>query len=382
MNATQCEAPPFVCPINKTPLEFVTAERLETLRDRTGTLSLDIKGAYVSSAGVAYPVQDGIFNFIIPEAIPLAGRMTRIPKTCENNNKSSVRHWYEEFGWKKDESGVYLDSALFSSIELVPEKIYEILSHLSLLERLGKGRFILNAGSGPLPHREHSIFTLFFDRQVCVDFSRRALLEAQQKLGTSATYVLADLCHLPFPDNTFDGIVSLYTIQHIDEAEQDKAVAELVRVLNVGNHLVIVNNNHLAGIRKRLRALILAPFKILTRTRSFRSLFSKESKQVDVHHKEPCIPDLYCRNKSIEWWKKQSDSNQVNIRVESFRILDNLEAGRFFAGVQFRARSLFALERLMPQMLAHISRYLLIDIEKRPKRETTRNLKEGPPINP
>jgi ubiquinone/menaquinone biosynthesis C-methylase UbiE len=39
---------------------------------------------------------------------------------------------------------------------------------------------------------------------------------------------MADISRLPFQDGVFDGIISGYTIQHIDEAQQSEAVASSI----------------------------------------------------------------------------------------------------------------------------------------------------------
>jgi SAM-dependent methyltransferase len=76
------------------------------------------------------------------------------------------------------------------------------------------------------------------------DISPVAVEETGRQLegyeGTEA--IAADICAVPFADETFDLVVSLETIEHSPDPR--KALAELVRVTKRGGRLIVTNPNY------------------------------------------------------------------------------------------------------------------------------------------
>jgi SAM-dependent methyltransferase len=109
----------------------------------------------------------------------------------------------------------------------------------ALAQRWQRGR-LLNIGCahGPdfLPFRQG--FDLYG-----VDFSTEMLKFARkysQKFGFAVNLTLADVCHLPYPDETFDWAISVATYHHIrGREEQQAALDELRRVLKPGGEAFI-----------------------------------------------------------------------------------------------------------------------------------------------
>jgi ubiquinone/menaquinone biosynthesis C-methylase UbiE len=120
---------------------------------------------------------------------------------------------------------------MFSQASLTGHGFYELSSHLSLLDRFSGGEFVLDAASGPIANPEMVAYSWFYKYRVCVDISLTALQEAATKLEGKGFCCMADICQLPFRDGVFDAVESGYTIQHIAESRQSRAVAELYRVL-------------------------------------------------------------------------------------------------------------------------------------------------------
>ena len=107
-----------------------------------------------------------------------------------------------------------------------------------LAQQWEKGR-LLNIGCahGPdfLPFRQS--FELYG-----VDFSAEMLKFARkysQKFGFAVNLSLADVCHLPYLDETFDWAISVATYHHITGGEQQTALNELRRVLKPGGEAFI-----------------------------------------------------------------------------------------------------------------------------------------------
>jgi len=57
--------------------------------------------------------------------------------------------------------------------------------------------------------------------------------------GARATVVTADMRALPFPDASFDAVVSAYAIDHLDREGAAKALAEAARVLRPGGQFLL-----------------------------------------------------------------------------------------------------------------------------------------------
>ncbi len=106
------------------------------------------------------------------------------------------------------------------------------------------GRFLLDAGSGPVQYPEYLTYSKGYNYRVCADISIMALQEARGRLKARGLYVVADVANLPFAADAFDGAVSLHTIHHLPLGEQRRAYTELSRMLKPGHTAVVVNGWH------------------------------------------------------------------------------------------------------------------------------------------
>src|SRR5215469_14264846 len=124
--------------------------------------------------------------------------------------KKAVRDFYETLGWSREESGTYADTQLFADTRSVLDSYYH-RTHMRVARFLRpSGEYFLDAGSGPIPHREYLEYSRHYRRRICLDFSMKALTEARSKLGQHGSYVIGDLTALPFKDQSFDSIVSAH----------------------------------------------------------------------------------------------------------------------------------------------------------------------------
>jgi uncharacterized protein YbaR (Trm112 family) len=221
------------CPASKSSLKLVQlAQLLERLPEGgREPLPEGMIGAFVSESSLkAYPIIGGIVDFLDQDALSLSKEQalsTQGSFTGDTAVKQRVKDWYDQFGWKRHESGLYNDTRLFSQDKPVGFGLYELLSHVSVVEQLSEGDFVLDAASGPIPHQEKLTHSWFYKYRVCVDISLTALEEAHAKISGRGFCCMADICRLPFRDNVFDGVVSGYTIQHIPETDQAQAVKEV-----------------------------------------------------------------------------------------------------------------------------------------------------------
>jgi SAM-dependent methyltransferase len=152
----------------------------------------------------------------------------------------SVSAFYESEGWEQDEHGQYKDTKAY-----VDTRATSLTFTRRCIDRLGRrfkrgGRYILDAGSGAIPHNELLNYGAKFEHRVCVDLSAPALWAAQQKVGERGVYVQGDLTNLPIQSGTMDAVTCNHVIYLIPAEQQKDAFLELWRVLKPGGVAVIV----------------------------------------------------------------------------------------------------------------------------------------------
>lgn len=78
---------------------------------------------------------------------------------------------------------------------------------------------------------------------VGLDINEDALKVAERWIDdegiTNTELVHANICEMPFKDNSFDGIYAFSVIEHIFPEDQDKALSEIRRVLKKGKYLLV-----------------------------------------------------------------------------------------------------------------------------------------------
>lgn len=73
------------------------------------------------------------------------------------------------------------------------------------------------------------------------DLSSQMITKAHKQLGNQARLKIADVHSLPFPDNTFDYVVSTESFHHY--YDQSLALAEMKRVSKKGGKVIVVDIN-------------------------------------------------------------------------------------------------------------------------------------------
>src|SRR5512146_1296435 len=154
--------------------------------------------------------------------------------------KQEVRQFYDRVGWQKAAGGVYQNARYEDLRPVASEYIHRC--HLRVNRHLLQGgRFLLDAGSGPIQYPEYLTYSHTYQKRVCLDISIVALREARKRIGERGLYVVADVANLPFKAAVFDGIVSLHTLHHLPLEDQVKAYDDLYRVLAPDRSMVVVN---------------------------------------------------------------------------------------------------------------------------------------------
>ncbi|MEW6649574.1 MAG: class I SAM-dependent methyltransferase [Chloroflexota bacterium] len=169
----------------------------------------------------------------------------------EGRVKRQVREFYDQIGWQEVGSGLY-QNARYEDLRPVSRE-YIHRCHLRVGRHLApEGRFLLDAGSGPVQYPEYLTYSQGYRYRVCADLSIVALREARKRLAQRGLCVVADVANLPFRADVFGGVVSLHTLHHLPLAEQKKAYGELHRVLQPGHSAAVVNGWTDSPLMRRL----------------------------------------------------------------------------------------------------------------------------------
>lgn len=173
----------------------------------------------------------------------------------ETNVKQQVREFYDQVGWQTLSNGQYQNMRYEDLRPVSREYIHRC--HMRVARHIRPtGRYLLDAGSGPVQYPEYATYSQGYQKRVCLDISILALKEARKHLGDHALCVVGDVANLPFKANTFDGEVSLHTLHHLPVAEQEKAYHDLYRVLAPERSAVVVNGWTDSVLMRRANGLV------------------------------------------------------------------------------------------------------------------------------
>jgi len=154
--------------------------------------------------------------------------------------KKQVREFYNQVGWREVSEGMYQNAHYEDLRPISREYIHRC--HLRVNRHLRQaGKYLLDAGSGPIQYPEYLEYSRDYSYRVCADISIVALQEARKRIREHGLFVVADIANLPFKSGIFDGVVSLHTLHHLPMGEHCQAYLELNRVLTPGSTAVVVN---------------------------------------------------------------------------------------------------------------------------------------------
>jgi ubiquinone/menaquinone biosynthesis C-methylase UbiE len=189
----------------------------------------------------------------------------------ESDVKQQVREFYDQVGWQGAGAGQY-QNARYEDLRPVAQE-YVHRCHLRVARHLApSGKYLLDAGSGPVQYPEYLEYSRGYQARVCADISSVALQEARRRIGERESgghglFVVADVARLPFPKDMFDGAVSLHTIHHLPQGEHRRAYLELQRVLSPGRSAVVVNGWDNPPLMRPFSGLIQLRKKLLAAAR-------------------------------------------------------------------------------------------------------------------
>lgn len=273
--------------------------------------------------------------------------------------------YYNSVGWKNIQDGVFQNASREDLRPVVQDYVHRcrlrVTKHLP-----DAGKYLLDAGSGPIQYPEYLEYSRGYEYRVCLDISRLALEEARERIGDHGLMVLGDIAHLPFRRGALDGVVSLHAVHHIPGKEQLQAFQELQRVLQPGGSAVVVHSwGNLAPVQKLFRKPIKWTLKLIERIVRLRS-----GRRPDVNNKKktsngkkdkPTIQSPTFRHDYR--WVRENLGGFPGFQLRVWRTISpkfsRAFVHRFFFG-RFYLRMLYFLEERAPVLFAWFGQYPMI----------------------
>ncbi|MEA3351517.1 MAG: class I SAM-dependent methyltransferase [Chloroflexota bacterium] len=286
--------------------------------------------------------------------------------------KQQVREFYDQVGWQQvgdaegTQSAVYQNARYEDLRPVAREYIHRC--HLRVRRHLRPaGRYLLDAGSGPIQYPQYLEYSKGYDYRVCADISHVALEAARERIGDHGLFVVADIANLPFERGVFDGAVSLHTIHHLPPDDHVRAYKELYHVLAAGSQAVVVNG----WGRALLPRLLLRPMRWTNRLIGvLRRIFGWEKPEHPAKPKNQTQKkqkkSTFVRKYGADWLKGQL-SPLMPFEIFVWRSI-SVKHLRTFAhqkvGGRALLRLLFWLEDRFPHFFGEKGQYPLVVIYK------------------
>ena len=278
--------------------------------------------------------------------------------------QQKVRQFYNEVGWQMVEDGHY-QNARYEDLRPVSRE-YIHRCHLRVNRFLNpSGRFMLDAGSGPVQYPEYLTYSEHYQKRVCLDISIVALMEARKRLADKGFYVVADASQLPFKPECFDGLVSLHTLHHLQQPEQQKAYREFYRVLSPGGKGVVVNGWTQSKLMDQWRWLV-ALMEGLGNTWAI--LHGRKIKTVEKKAKTESRPTGTFIKKMDAESLSDDLKGEIPFKIRVWRCVNVRFLRAVFhdlLGGRLWLKALFALEERFPHYFGRVGQYPMVIIWKK-----------------
>lgn len=284
--------------------------------------------------------------------------------------RQAVRQFYDHVGWQKTEDLDY-QNAQYEDLRPVSQA-YIHRCHMRVKKHLAQsGKFLLDAGSGPVQYPEYLTYSEDYSARVCADLSIVALKEARKRLAERGRYVVMDVANPPFMDAAFDGVVSLHTIHHLPLEEKISAYEGLYRVLMPGKSMVIVDGWTISSLMARLEP-------VMRLSNRFHHWWQRTIKKQVVEQQKPekaaleepqgfTAPAGTYIQKLDANWLKQALKGRMTFKIRVWRSL----SVRFLRSMIYPGWGgrvwlwlVYLLEELFPQFLGEKGQYPLVVVEK------------------
>jgi ubiquinone/menaquinone biosynthesis C-methylase UbiE len=283
----------------------------------------------------------------------------------EADIKRQVREFYDQVGWQLVGEGQY-QNARYEDLRPVS---WEYIHRCHL--RVGRflkpnGKYLLDAGSGPVQYPEYLTYSQGYQYRVCADISIVALQEARKHLGAKGLCVVADVANLPFKPEVFDGVVSLHTLHHLPTEDHERAYLELYRVLAPASSAVVVNGWTESRFLIWVDPLVHGAEILQTRRYQRSQPVEQESQTVEPKSPSRKPTGTFIHKYDAEWLKQILQGRMdFEIRVwrsVNVRFLRNLIHTRL--GGRMWLRLLYAMEERFPHFFGVKGQYPMVILRK------------------
>lgn len=285
---------------------------------------------------------DGAFSYSVRDGI---ARLMPKADIVTGDPAQSVRDYYDAQGWKPDEECVFGDTRAYVDLRRTTyEYTHRCMVRLAKHLRRG-GRYILDAGSGPIPHDAYLEYGANMSRRICLDLSLAALKIARTKLGDRGIYVQGDITNIPLKSDSVDAVTCNHVMYHVPADKQATAFREIWRVLRPGGVAMVVYVWEWSPIAGRLEKIA----KFLT----------------GGGKPDPQIPALYYHPHSLKWF--QTQDWPFRYEIDTFRIVDDNFMKKYISD-DWRGRlvlqAFYVAQALFPRFCGKYGNYPAILIYK------------------
>lgn len=302
----------------------------------------------VEGENIHYPVQKNILC-LLPDFAIVTEFHARLDRAqLHHTIKQEIQSFYDHVGWQAQDNH-YQDARDSEDLRPVARDYIEKCHQRVKRFLPSKGKYLLDAASGPVQYPAYLTYSADYDYRICADLSLTGLLRAQHKLGNKGIYLLCDITQLPLQDNAIDAVVSLHTLYHVPQNQQQTAFEELYRVLKPGGKSVVVYS---WGKHALLMTLFLFPFKFAKR------LLDR------LRNKKPA---LYFHAHPFAWFKRNIQTayatqlyvwRSINVPFSKVYVHD------WFLGRQL-LKAVYHLEEKFPALMGRFGAYPLFVTEKK-----------------
>lgn len=278
--------------------------------------------------------------------------------------KERVREFYDRVGWQKVDDDLY-HNARYEDLRPVSNE-YAHRCHMRVGRHIPpQGKYMLDCGSGPIQYSEYLTYSAHYVYRVCLDISIVALKEARERIGEHGLFVVGDAANLPFPEQAFDGAVSLHTFHHLPLEDQVRAYREFYRVMAEGGSGVVVNgwsSSPLMALFDPLIKTLKWSYILFSKLRG-RSVPSPGSELVD---KQEEGWGTYVDKVTAPWLEREV-GDEIPLEIRTWR---SVKTGFLRAliyprlGGRWILRFIYWLEERFPHFLGRYGQYPLIVIRK------------------
>ncbi|MHC1772480.1 MAG: methyltransferase domain-containing protein [Flexilinea sp.] len=177
-----------------------------------------------------------------------------------------------------------------------------------MLPKSGNLMLEIGAGAG-----RNTLRYTGYKRIVLMDYALTQMQQAQKRLGKSDRfiYVAADVYHLPFTDNLFDGSTMIRVLHHLSEI--DPAIGEIQRVMQEGSTFILEFAN-----KRNLKSIL----RYLTGKQKWNPFTKEQVEFVKLNFDNH--PDTVAKSLSTHGFRVQKTLAVSNLRIGTLKKKRNL----------------------------------------------------------